>query len=156
MEKHLESLKNAIVKLRIADHIIYTTYPLIKDKRLLLKALDSIYESLIYIINSILQYDYLNKKITLSQDPKENFETFLTKSAKNYAIPTQEIREIVEFVRMVENHKKSPMEFVRREKVIILSDNLRTDSLDMIKMRNYLNLGRKMLEKAKIIVTTLQ
>ena len=153
MEKPLESLQNAIAKLRIADHIVYTTYPLIKDKRLILKALDSIYESLIFMINSILQYDYLKGKIKLSSNPKENFDTFLNKSAKTYSIPTQEIKEIVEFIRIVESHRKSPMEFSRMEKVIILSDNLKTNSIDLEKMRYYLNMGRKMLEETKVIVT---
>jgi hypothetical protein len=153
MEKHLESLSNAIKKLRIADHIVYTTYPLIKDKRLLLKALDSIYESIIYTINSILQYDYLNKKIILSTNPKENFDTFLNKSAKTYNISNQEIKELVEFIKIIESHKKSSMEFTRREKIIILSENLKTNQLDLEKMRKYLNLGKRMLEKTKIIVT---
>jgi len=152
MEKHLESMQNAISKLRIADHIVYTTYPLIKDKRLLLKALDSIYESLVFTINAILQYDYLHNKINLSNNPKENFDIFLTKSSKTYGITTEELRAIIDFFRLAEAHKKSPMEFTRQEKIIILSENLKTSSLDLDKMRLYLNLGRKMLEKAKLIV----
>lgn len=153
MEKHLESLKSAITKLRIADHIVYTTYPLIKDKRLLLKALDSIYESIVFTINSVLQYDYLGKRITLSSDPKENFETFINKSAKTYSIPESELQDLIDFIRMIENHKKSAMEFARKEKIIILSKDLKTTQIDLEKMRGYLNLGRKMLEKTKIIVT---
>jgi hypothetical protein len=153
MEKHLESLKNAITKLRIADHIVYTTYPLIKDKRLLLKALDSIYESIVFTINSILQYDYLGKRIALSSNPKENFETFLNKSAKNYNIPPVDLQELIDFIKMIENHKKSAMEFARKEKIVILTKDLKTTHIDLEKMRSYLNLGRKMLEKTKIIVT---
>jgi hypothetical protein len=150
MEKHLESLQKAIHNMRISDHMLYVTYPVIKDKRLLLKALDQVSDSVILIINSILQYDYLNKRIELSKDnPKVNFEVFKEKCAKRYNILSEEISDINELFYLVEQHRKSPMEFTRREKIVIMNDNLKTSVMDPEKLKKYLNLSKTLINKAK-------
>ena len=46
MEKFLEALVTAEKDLRTIDHMVYVTFPLIKDKRLLLKVILDIKEVL--------------------------------------------------------------------------------------------------------------
>ncbi len=150
-EIYLESLANAIKNLKIADHMIYVTYPVIKDKRLVLKALDNLYESLIGIINSILQYDYLNKRINLSKDSKENFQIFQEKSAKRFNISESELNELSAILSIIERHRKSPMEFTRREKIVIMSDNLTTASIDSDKIKLYLRFAKRLIDKARFV-----
>lgn len=148
-KKYLETLNKAIKNIKIADHIVYVTYPVINDKRLLLKSLDHIYEALIEIINSILQYDYFWQKIQLSKEAKVNFDTFAIQCSKRYNITTEEIAQIVEAIVLAENHRKSAIEFLRKEKIVIMNDNLKTTTLEPEKLKKYLNLLRKLLEKAK-------
>ncbi len=152
MEKYLEHLGDAIKSIRIADHILYVTYPVVRDKRLLLSSIDRIYDSLLSIVNAILQYDYLWKRIKLYQDSHENFGVFISKSAPRYGISPQEINKILEFISLAENHKKSPMEFLRREKIVILSDNLHTRTLDEEILKQYLTLVKGIMSKVKIII----
>ena len=149
MEKYHESLQNAIKNMRVADHMLYVTFPVIKDKRLLLKAVDQIYDSLIYAINSILQYEYVWKRIQLTKDSKTNYETFITRCSKHYNITPDEVNDINTFISIVENHKKSPMEFMRKERVVIMTDSLKTSIIDSEKLKKYLNLSKKLIEKAK-------
>jgi len=148
MEKHIDSLKKAIKNIQIADHITYVTYPLMKDKRLLLKALDNIYNSILYTINSILQHDYLWKKIQLYQDPKSNFQIFKEKCSPRFKITEQEIKQILEILSTVKKHKKSPLEFQRKEKVVIMSENLKTKIIDIETIKNYLATTKYLLKKA--------
>jgi len=147
-EKYNESMSKAIKSLQISDHMAYVTYPLMKDKRLLLKSLDSIYESLIHTINAILQYDYLWKKIQLYKDPKSNFRVFSEKCAPRYGISKENVSEILEILALVEKHKRSPLEFTRKEKVIIMSDNLKTNVIDIEVIKKYLILTKSLLERA--------
>lgn len=147
--KHLESLKKAVHNIRIADHMIYVTYPVIKDKRLLLKALDEVYDSVVFTINSILQYDYLNKRVILSKNAHENFDTFITKCATRYNLNTEELASIKELLYLTENHRKSSMEFARKERIVILSDALKTAVIDSDKLKKYLNLAKNLVNKAK-------
>jgi hypothetical protein len=149
IEKHLESLQKALKEIRLADHMLYITYPMIKDKRLLIQALDHIYQAFICMINAVLQYDFINKRIKLSDDSKENFDLFLERCARRYNLNEEEIQNILELFKLIESHKKSPLEFSRREKVVIMSDSLKTAVIDAEKLKKYLNFSKSMLNKVK-------
>jgi hypothetical protein len=152
MEKYQENINNAIKNINIADHMIYVTYPLVKEKKLLLSSIDRIYDALMSTINAILQYDYVWKRIKLYQDPKDNFEVFLNKCAKHYGLNNDEIAGIFELISIVELHKKSPMEFLRREKIVILTDNLQTKTIDSNILKHYLTIVKSILNKTRIII----
>jgi hypothetical protein len=148
-DKHIENLQKAVKNIRIADHMIYVTYPVIKDKRLLLKSLDEVYDSIVCVINAILQYDFLYRRIRLTNDPKENFDIFINKCAKRYNLSSEDIKEIIELLTLIESHKKSPMEFLRRDKIVIMSESLKTTIIDTERLKKYLNLSKNLVNKAK-------
>ncbi len=152
MEKYQENLQNAVKSLKIADHILYITYPVIKDKRLLLKSLDSVYEAMVDIINSFLQYDHIWKRIQLSADPKNNFEIFINRTSKNNNITREEVQEILDFFSVIEAHRKSPMEFKRKEKIVIMGSDLHTTMIDPEKIKKYLSLTRRIFERARFML----
>lgn len=151
-EKHIENIEKAIKIMRIADHMLYVTYPVIKDKRLLLQALDQIYDSVICIINSILQYDYMFKRIQLYKDAQANFQVFMEKCARRYNITPEESNEILNLLALANSHKKSPAEFQRREKIIIMSDTLRTTTIDSDILKKYLTLSKSLITKARFVM----
>lgn len=147
-EKYLLSLQKAMKSLQVADHIAYVTYPLMKDKRLLLKSLESVYEALIHTINAILQYDYLWKRVQLYKDPKSNFRVFSEKCAPRLGISKEQVSGILNTLSLVEKHRRSPLEFSRKDKVIIMSDNLKTSVIDIEMIKTNLILSKSILEKA--------
>ena len=65
MEKFIENLDKSASLLQTADHMLYMTYPLIREKRLLLKILNETYLVVLGIVNAILQYEYFYKRINL-------------------------------------------------------------------------------------------
>lgn len=147
MEKFQENLKEAIKSLQIADHMTYVTFPLVNERRLLLKIFDEIYKSVISCINAILNYEYLYKRIKLYSDNYDNFQTFAEKCAKNYQINNEQVKKIREILLINKQHKQSAMEFVKNKKVVILSDNLGTQTLDIFKIKQYLLLAKELLMK---------
>src|SRR3990172_12800110 len=122
MEKFLETLASAEKNLRTVDHMVYITFPLIKDKRLLLKVIQELKAIISSCITSILQYEYLYKRIGLYKDSGENFRTFTEKSAPRYGITGEEIKIIRELFDFVDRHKESPLEFIKDDKIVILSN----------------------------------
>ena len=68
MDAIIESLSEAEGKLRTLDHMAYVTFPLIKDKRLLLKIVQDTKEVIAKCITSVLQYEYLCKRVALHKD----------------------------------------------------------------------------------------
>ena len=149
MKKFLENLEEAHKIILIADHMFYVTFPLIKDKRLLLKILSDTKIAISKCISSVLQYEYLYKRIKLYKNAKTNFKIFKEKCAPRYNITEQEIRLIAELFDVVEEHKKSSMEFLKNSKIVILSQNLQQKIVPIEKVREFLGLAKNILEKSQ-------
>lgn len=149
MEKFIEYLQEAEKKIRTVDHLIYMSFPIIKEKRLLLKIFEDIKTIITNCINAILQYEYLYKRIRLSQNPKTNLETFKIKCAPKYGLTKEDISEITELFDIVEKHKESPIEFVKENKIIILSENMKQKTVKIEKTKELLLLTKRILQKSK-------
>ena len=149
MEKFLENIMEAEKNIQTADHITYVTFPLIKDKRLLLKILQETKNAVAHCISSILQHDYLYKKIELYKDPKSNFRIFIDKCAQEYNITKEEIDLIIELFDFIEKNRQSPFEFVKDDKIIILSNGLKPKTLTIEKTKEFLILGKNILRKTR-------
>ncbi len=151
MEKIVESLVEAEKILQTADHLVYVTFPLIKDKRLLLKILQETKRAVAICINSVLQYEYLFKRINLYKDPKINFRVFIEKCAPAYSITKEESNLILELFDFAEKHRESPFEFIKDGKVVILSNGLKPIILTLEKTKEFLLVAKNILKKTKEI-----
>ena len=147
-----ELLSKAEHSAKTADHIVYITYPLIKDSQLLKKALEEIYSISIAIVQTTLSYEYMYKRVQLHQDPKLNWDNFRVKCAARFNMTSQEIDTIKELLALAEKHKESSMEFVRKEKVVIMSDNLRIESIGLDKLKKYLSVMKVVMQKTKAMM----
>jgi len=148
-EKFIESLGTAQKALQTADHMTYITFPLVKEKRLLLKVLSELSISILSTINSILQFEYYHKRIQIYKDARDNFQTFKEISIR-YGINPEQLRKLVEIMTLAEKHKRSPFEFVREDKIVIMSDGMQTETLNLDKIKSYLIETKDFLRKASI------
>lgn len=149
MEKFLENIFEAEKIIRKLDHIVYVTYPIIKDKRLLLRILVETKIAITKCINSILHYEYLYKRIRLSKNSNENLRTFKVKCAPKYNINFTEVKLIIELFNIIEKHKKSPFEFKKEDKVVILSENSTPKVIIFEDTKEFLTLAKIILNKTK-------
>jgi hypothetical protein len=152
MEKFLENLQEAQKTIQVIDHMVYVTFPLLKDKKILIKILTETKDALTNCINSILQYEYLYKRIELYKDAKTNFRIFVKQCCPYYKITQEEIDSIIELFEIVEKHKQSTTEFLRNEKVIILSEDLRTETITLEKIKEFFNLLKGVMQKTLTII----
>jgi hypothetical protein len=141
MDKKQQYLDLSLKHLQMADHIAYVTFPLVKEKKLLLKIFEEIHKSLINMIFAMLVFE--KKKIQLNKDNKKNIKNFI-KSSKNYKINNEEIKKIIEIIELSNKHHNSAMEFSRKEKVVIMMDNLNISSIDIQKIKEYLSLSKSL------------
>lgn len=145
----LEHLQEAEKTIQYVDHMLYITFPLIKDKRLLIRILTEIKSAIVNCINAILQYEYINERITLYKSAKENFEIFIKRCTINYKITKEEISSIFELFEIIEKYKDSPVEFLRDEKIIILSESMKMKTITIEKIKSFLLLAKNLIKKAK-------
>lgn len=149
MKKFIEEIMKAEKAIRTADHMIYVTFPLIKDKRLLLKVLQEIKNAVSLCINAVLEYENAKKRIALSKDPKLNFKIFKEKISSTYGISHDEVFFVAELMEISEKHKESPFEFMRDNKVVILSNDLIPRTISLEKIKQFLFLAKNLIKKTK-------
>lgn len=147
-----ELLTKAEKSLRTADHLIYITYPLIKENRLLKSVLDQLYTITEAIIKSVLHYEYAYRRIQTPPDlnslSSAEFEIF-KKTAASFLISGQEIQTIQALLELVARHQASSTDFVRRDKLVFMLNNSRTESIGLEQLKGYLNTLKIVLQKAK-------
>jgi hypothetical protein len=146
MEKIHEAREKAKKKIQVADHILSVTYPLVKDTKLLLAVIENIFLAYTNTIASLLYYERAFKRIPPFQ---ENFESkfmmFKETCIFKYNINRSCIADIQDLKNIIIAHKKSPVEFTRKDRFVICSDNykLKTISIDELK---------KQIDKAKLFI----
>jgi len=149
MDKKQEYLDLSLKHLQIADHMAYVTYPLVKEKKLLLKIFDEMYKSVINLVCASLIFENKKKNIKFNKDLKENMKIFI-KLSKNYRITSEEIKKMSELIEINYKHKTSAMEFSRKENVVMMMDNLDTFSLDIRKIKEYITLSKSLYLKINL------
>ena len=145
--KFIKYLEEATKTTEALDHMIYVTFPLIKDKKMMIKILIELKKSTAYCINAILQYEYFFKRIRLTRDPIMNFRIFVQKCSQEYGLTHGETEKIRELFNLIEYHKRSPMEFMRKEKLVIVAEKTKAVGIEEIK--EFLKISKKLLQKTK-------
>ena len=146
MQQYQEDLKQALRHLQIADHITYVTFPLVNEKRLLLKIIEEIDLAIIYSLNCMFNYKYPLKPIDFKKD-NIDLNITLREISKDYELTNEQIIKIKEIFELKKKHKKSSIEFVKKDKVIILSDNLSFQTINIQKIKEYLLLAKRIIIK---------
>lgn len=149
MQKILQNLIEAEKKIQIANHLIYVTFPLIKNKRLLIKIIQDLKTAVLNCVNTILQYESLKKRIKLTQDPLENFKIFSEQCTPQYTLTEQETQQILDLFKLAKKQEQSSMEIMKNEKVILLSKNLTPEFITIETAKKYLQLAIEILKKTK-------
>ena len=65
-----KNFDDAVRHLQIADHMAYVTFPLINEKRLMIKIFDETYKSVINSMNAILKYEIGKSNVRFNEFSK--------------------------------------------------------------------------------------
>ncbi|MEM4230374.1 MAG: hypothetical protein QXF25_00650 [Candidatus Pacearchaeota archaeon] len=142
------SLKNAEKYFLNAEHLLNVTFKLVNEKRILLNVVENLYKSLLYSVDSILKLEYELRRVRLYQDSKKNFQLFKD-IACSYGITNEQLKTIDEIFLIIKKYKESSMEFVRGEKVVFMPNGSQPVYIDLIKVKNYIEIGKSILERIK-------
>lgn len=148
----LQLLERAEKALRTADHMIYITYPLIKDNRLLKNVLEQLYEITDNVVYAVLHYEAAYKRISpFTISPltarSQNWLLF-SKCSSRFSITSQELEKIKELLEVVLKHKESSIEFTRKDRLVFMN-NTRAESVGLEQMKSYLNALKITTRKTK-------
>ena len=154
MEKFQELRDLASKKLKLADHILTMTYPMIKDPRLLLSSIENLFLAFTYGMSSLLYYERLFKRIPPFQDNfASKFELFKENCSKKYNLDNEYPKIIQEIKEIIVAHKKSPMEFSRNDSLIICNGNYRMKTISSNMIHNYVQKAKLFIKNVSTIVS---
>lgn len=137
MNSILKDLKEADHSIQKASHLLNVTFPLLKHKKILIKIVEEIKNSLLKQITAILYYEDLKKNIRLSKDSKRNLEIFRTKLAKKYKINNKKLQEIINISRI---QKDSAIHILKEDKLILISKELKQKDITKELLEEYIKL----------------
>tara|TARA_Y100000294_G_C8540219_1_gene330850 strand:- start:1094 stop:1564 length:471 start_codon:yes stop_codon:yes gene_type:complete len=139
MEDYNKSKEEARKYLKLADHILYNTYPLLSDPKLLLKVMDNIFLSITNTISALLFYEKLNKRITEFDNTFETkIDLFRKKCLVHHNFDPNYIKLILDVKEIIVQHRKSPVEFVKKNKFVICSNDYKMKTITDNDVKNYL------------------
>jgi len=154
MEQFQIARDEAIKKLKVADHMLTITYQLVQDPKLLLAVLKNIFSSMEMAMSSVLYYERLFKRIPPFQDSFESkLSMFKTRIQPKYKISDDYIKVIQDLREVIVEHKRSPVEFARKDKFVICSDNYKMKTISIPEIKKYVSMAKIFIQNTTFIVS---
>jgi len=136
-----------------AFHLLTVTFPLVKDPKLLMGIINNIFLSIEATIDIILKCE---KELELipayPNEFKNKFNLFKSKSAKRHHILTNHLEVLGEIHTILELHKKSPVEFRRKDRFIICNKDYKMYEITVKEIKNYLETNKIFLQSANKVI----
>ena len=154
MEKFQELRDSAGKKLQIADYMLTMTYPLVRDPKLLLSVAENLFLAYSYSISSLLHYERLFKRIPpFQEDFGSKIEMFADRCVGKYGIDSENIRIIRDIKEIIIAHKKSPVEFSRKDSFVICDGDYRIRTISPNIIKDYIEKAKLFIRKMSSIVS---
>jgi len=153
MEKLKLLVEEANNTFKKADHLAYITYPVVKETKLLYIIVENLYAALMKGVEAVLCYERYYKRIppTIGGFNTE-LELFKDECIKRYNINRDCILLMTDLKKIIEARKRSPMEFTKNDKFVICSEDYKLKTLDIQKVKAYVDGTRTFIEKVNRII----
>ncbi len=135
-------LAKAQEKEYIVNQVLTITYPLARDAKLLLTAVENIFLSMHYALQAFLTHEHDHARLRAIPD---TYEARVQKAKSLMPEHRDALQSMTELRGIIMKHQQSPIEFNRQDRYVICSDKyqLTVITLDMIK---------KAHEKSKVFI----
>ncbi len=138
METFHTLMRDAALRLKNADHMVYVTYPLINDPKLIIVIIEHLYHALLNALNALIKYEYHQKRLYyMPQTLTETVRLLRDQLMDDYRFSLHIPAIFDELHRLIEFRKKSPIEFVRKANFVICDTNYSTHMINFQKIKKY-------------------
>ena len=138
----MNSKEKSLQQLKIAEHLLSITFPLVKDPKLLIGIIHNLSSCLDYALESVLPE---NMAVPKSLNGKIEF------LRHNHHLPEEYVDLIRKIGRLIEFHKKSPVVFKRGEKQVICNDNYDLEVLSAKEIENLIDKTKRLISHIGVI-----
>ena len=153
METYEEARGKAKRHIKIADHMLTQTYPLVQDPKLLVAVMENLFSAMDSSMSAILYYERLFKRIPPFHDSFDSkLNIFRARCIRRYNFSTDYIILIQNIREILKEHKESPFEFSRKGRFVICSDNYRMKTISVDKMKGYIRQAKDFVAEMETMV----
>lgn len=143
MQNYLEKKTEALRQIKIADHLMTMTYPIVQDPKLLKVILNNLYKALYNALESFHNFEKLSYT-------NNNFEILVDKckhNFKKYNISPSYEDFLLEIHNLITKRQRSDVEFIRKEKFVFSSKDYNLHIVTKEEMKNYIVKGKLFLNQ---------
>jgi len=133
--KYIEDINEFEIRRKRVDRLILLGR-FFGNKKLILTALEEQAYAGKLILTSILKYHHVKGFITLTNSPEKNLDILKSKISKDWEMEL-EVEHILELMNLNKKHKKSPIEFMRKKKVVILDEDQNIETITIERLKSY-------------------
>lgn len=154
MDRVRDALDKALKNAKIADHMLTQTYPSVNDPKILVAVLENVFLSLTNAMAALLYYERLYKRIPPFHNTFESkFNIMKFKVAHRYSIDKDYMALISNVKSIIVSHKKSPVEFSRKDTFVICSDRYDLKTISPNEMKGYISKTKDFVQKVEGIIS---
>ncbi len=152
MEKYEIARDTAIKRIKVADHILTMTYPLVQDPKLLKVVMKNMFLALQNAILMLLYYERLYKRIPPFPENFDSLMPYLKKVLTKYNISTGYIGFINEIREIMQKQKESQVEFIRKDKFVFASHDYELSVMTNKELKDYIAKTKLFMQQATKVV----
>ncbi|MCW1305512.1 MAG: hypothetical protein OH335_01910 [Candidatus Parvarchaeota archaeon] len=132
--------------MKIADHMMYVTVPLLSEKMLMSSVIEHMYKAMVNSMLALLEYERYYKKIfSLPSDDKLVVDLFFERHGDELE-KAQIAKDLKEFFGLYQTMKKSQIELKKDNELVIISDTFESIRIDEAKLKSYCEAMKKLLK----------
>jgi len=155
VEKLKKDILYANKSIKIVGHMLFVTYPLVKDNKMFISILQNINKSLILAMDSILYYERMYKRINPYPDDFDTKLEILRKiNGRRYGFDKDVCKLILEINDLIKYRKHAPVEFSRKDGFVLCDKNYKTIIIKENDMKNYFSKAKVFILQVYNIILT--
>ncbi|HLD15053.1 MAG TPA: hypothetical protein VJB94_00535 [Candidatus Nanoarchaeia archaeon] len=152
MQTFLNLIEEANKAFLTADHLAFVTYPIVNDNKMFILIVENLFKAASKGMEAIIYYDRLYKRISpINNDFGSHLQVFKDKCMPRYGIDRSNFLLIQDLKMLIDERKKAPMEFSRREHYVIADHDFRIKTINLNKVKNYINQTKMFIDKLNSI-----
>ena len=154
MERFQEELSAGRQQLMTADHLVSITFPLVKDNKLLLTAIESLFAAAKSLMASLLHYESVFKRLPrFKEDYGSMIYWFKSRCMPRYGLSSDYGAVMGELKLLHDDHRASTIEFSRKDCLVICSDTYRFRKITLLQIKSYVAVVKRMFRDVEEVVS---
>lgn len=154
MESFQQKFQIAKQKVYVADHMLSTTYSLLKDTKILLAILENVNVAYSNALDALLEHERMFKRIPpYNNTESSKLNLFKMKIQKAYKFDLMHANTMDKLIAIVQKHKDAPVEFSKDNKFVIASETYDLTKISPENLKTDIRLCKEFIAQVEKVIS---